>query len=354
MTRRESHLHGLLIVDKPGLQELLGQAGQALPADLPRSASDQLSEEEMPRLYTSHDVVQRVRRWSGQRRIGHTGTLDPMASGVLVLCLGQATRLVEYYQGHDKTYYAEVKLGAATDTYDAVGQVVETAAVPSLTNTQIEHALARFRGDILQQPPVYSALKQGGESLHRKARRGETVTVAPRPVTIHSLELLDFQAPDRLCLRVICSAGTYIRSLAHDLGRALNSCAHLTLLRREAAGFFTLADSQPLGAIEAAAQADTFEHLLLPAGTHLAMPELLVDAEVAKVLGQGQKVYLPASTKPVSVQAGETPAALAKIVTNDARFLGIGRCLKQNKLSSEHHAGETLWKAEKWLANPTP
>jgi len=145
-------LSGLLVIDKPGLD---GDVANSAGIDLP----------------TSHDVVQRVRRWSRQRRIGHTGTLDPMASGVLVLCLGNATRLVEYYQGHDKEYTACVTLGSTTDTYDRLGEVTARHNVGPLEPDTIEGTLDHFRGEILQRPPVYSALKQGGESLHRKARR---------------------------------------------------------------------------------------------------------------------------------------------------------------------------------------
>lgn len=170
-------IEGLLVVDKPGLAVGESPAGIDLP--------------------TSHDVVQRVRRWSGQRRIGHTGTLDPMASGVLVLCLGAATRLVEYYQGHDKEYLACIELGTVTDTYDACGQVVERRPVGRLEADGVEALLATFRGEIQQRPPIFSALKQGGESLHRKARRGEEIRVESRPVTVHRLELLSIEGTEQ-------------------------------------------------------------------------------------------------------------------------------------------------------------
>ncbi len=146
-----------------------------------------------------------ARRWSGQRRIGHTGTLDPMASGVLVLCLGHATRLVEYYQRHDKQYYAEMALGAATDTYGATGAVVAQGPAPMLDRGSLDEALARFRGDILQTPPAYSAIKQQGEALYRKrvaAKRWRS----NRAVCIRRLDLLDYEPGRRLCLRVVCSA----------------------------------------------------------------------------------------------------------------------------------------------------
>lgn len=347
MPRRESHYHGLLIVDKPGLQQSLATPLPARGVDEKQTTSlvaaladpDATASESAPRLYTSHDIVQRVRRWSGQRRIGHTGTLDPMASGVLVLCLGQATRLVEYYQGHDKQYYVEVTLGTATDTYDRMGTVCAQSPVPSLTTADIEAALAAFRGPIMQLPPIYSALKQDGESLHHKVRRGEIVTVAPRPVTMHQIALLAFRPPDQITLRVTCSAGAYMRSLAHDLGLALQTHAHLSLLRREAAGAFTLADAHPLAAIEAAAQADALDRLLLPLGYGLDMAELVLDDTSTKRLGHGQVVALP---KP----SAELPPVLAKGINAEGVLLGILQCVNPVAATGDVY----LWKAEKWFA----
>ncbi|NJN83735.1 MAG: riboflavin biosynthesis protein RibF [Caldilineaceae bacterium] len=279
----DNQLNGLLVVDKPGLPDL--------PSALPVIGEDADPHAD-PRLPTSHDIVQMVRRWSGQKRIGHTGTLDPMASGVLVLCLGQATRLVEYYQGHDKQYHAAIELGAATDTYDAMGQVTEESPVPALSPEMIERALDRFRGPIMQTPPVYSALKQGGESLHRKARRGEDVSATARPVTIHRIDLLDFLPPARIVLRVVSSAGVYIRSLAHDLGNALGTHGHLAKLRREAAGAFTLADAHPLAEIEQAASKGELEQLMWPLAQQLDLPRLQLDEETIRRLGFGQHVML--------------------------------------------------------------
>ncbi len=310
------------MVDKPGL-----------PADQPVDPA--------ARLLTSHDVVQRVRRWGGQRRIGHTGTLDPMASGVLVLCLGQATRLVEYYQGHDKTYSAEIVLGTATDTYDRTGQVIASAPPPPLTATTIEAALARFRGDLMQTPPRFSALKQGGEALYAKARRGEEVAVTPRPVTIHLLELLAWTPPDRLALRVRCSAGTYIRSLAYDLGQALGTPAHLAALRREVAGLFTLDHAHPLAAIQAAAERSELAALLLPPGAGLALPVLLVDNEMQRRLGHGQLV-----TVPTALLDSPPPAdTLAQALNAAGELAGIVRVQ-----GPAEEADSLIWKAEKWLA----
>jgi tRNA pseudouridine55 synthase len=231
-------LNGVLVVDKPG-------RGDSLPPVERRQRTEQSNEPRPARLPTSHDVVDWVRRWSGQRRIGHTGTLDPMAS---------ATRLVEYYQGETKSYAAGVTLGSATDTYDAEGQTVATAPVPPLAAEAIRTALARFTGEIRQRPPVYSAIKQGGENLYEKARRGESVEAPERTVTIHQLRLETWQPPDRINLWVDCSAGTYVRSLAVDLAVALGTVGHLAALRRERVGEFTLAHAHSWQQIQEAAR----------------------------------------------------------------------------------------------------
>lgn len=341
---RESHYHGLLIVDKPGLQPSYVNPITNGIADA-EPANEAVASAPPQRLYTSHDIVQLVRRWSGQRRIGHTGTLDPMASGLLVLCLGQATRLVEYYQGHDKQYYAEVTLGSATDTYDQMGVVSAERAVPALTVADIEQALAAFRGEILQRPPAYSALKQGGESVHRKARRGEEVILEPRPITIHQLDLVAFTPPNHIALRVRSSAGTYIRSLAHDLGQALHTYAHLSHLRREAVGGFTLNDAHTLAAIEGGAQAETLDKLLLPLGYGLPMAEIRLDAEMLTRLGHGQTVVAPS---PVTAAPSMlVKGMLVKGMTGDGVLAGLLHCL--GHANARDH--EYLWKAEKWFAN---
>ncbi len=334
MTQSDSPLSGLLIVDKPGLPAGAFTAGAPVMAGAAPVDEGALA----ARLFTSHDVVQRVRRLAHQRRIGHTGTLDPMASGVLVLCLGWATRLVEYYQGHDKSYLAQVTLGFETDTYDLLGRVVAQQPVPHLTAGAIESALQSMSGAVLQRPPAYSALKQEGESLHRKARRGEVVEAPARAVTFHALELLDFAPPATLTLRVVCSAGAYVRSLAVDLGRALGTVATLSALRREAAGPFTLAQAHTLPAIEAAAAADDVASLLLAPGHGLHLPTLTVDAESERRLGQGQRVTLAA---PAGLDGanGEAQARDA-----GGRLLGIVRGLQPDI------NGPALWQADKWFA----
>jgi tRNA pseudouridine55 synthase len=191
---------------------------------------------------TSHDVVERVRDLLHER-VGHAGTLDPQATGVLLLCVGAATRLSRFLQGHDKIYEGVVRLGWATDTYDAQGEpAADPVPVPSLHEEAVRAALGRFMGEQQQVPPVYSAKKVRGQPAYRRARRGEPVQPDPVTVTVYALELLQL-AGEQIHLRVHCSAGTYVRTLAHDLGAALGCPAHLAALRRTASGAFDLRDA---------------------------------------------------------------------------------------------------------------
>jgi tRNA pseudouridine55 synthase len=197
---------------------------------------------------TSHDVVARVRRLAGQRRVGHGGTLDPPATGVLVLALGRATRLLPFLPTEPKRYLATVAFGAETDTLDAAGAVTATADASGVDEAGLRAALAGFLGPQLQVPPMVSAIKVGGERLYAKARRGEQVERAPRPIVIHELGLLRFTPGERpvATIEVACSGGTYVRSLAADLGRTLGTLAHLASLRRTAVGRFTERDARTL------------------------------------------------------------------------------------------------------------
>jgi tRNA pseudouridine55 synthase len=197
---------------------------------------------------TSHDVVARVRRLAGQRRVGHGGTLDPPATGVLVLALGRATRLLPFLPTEPKRYLATVAFGAETDTLDAAGTVTATADASGVDEAGLRAAMAGFLGPQLQVPPMVSAIKVGGERLYAKARRGEQVERAPRPIVIHELELLGFTPGERpaATIDVACSGGTYVRSLAADLGRALGTLAHLASLRRTAVGRFTEQEAHTL------------------------------------------------------------------------------------------------------------
>jgi tRNA pseudouridine55 synthase len=195
---------------------------------------------------TSHDVVARMRRVLGERRIGHTGTLDPHASGVLPLVVGRATRLAKFLSGERKRYEAIVRLGIATTTYDGEGtQVGARWTGPLPSRAEIDRALDAFRGTFLQQPPVYSAKKIDGERSYASARSGAAVVPAPVTVTVDRLEITSVSGDD-VTLNVDCSAGFYVRSLAHDLGRQLGTGAHLSALRRTASGTLTLEDAIPL------------------------------------------------------------------------------------------------------------
>jgi len=238
---------------------------------------------------TSHDVVDRIRRHTGVRRVGHGGTLDPFATGVLVVCLGKATRLAEFLIGSPKQYRAVVELGRSTDTYDRTGQVTAARDPSGVTREQVEAALARFRGKVLQTPPPFSALKKGGVPLYRLARAGKPLRPDPREVEIAQLDLVAWDPP-RLTLEVTCSAGTYIRSLAHDLGQALGCGAHLVDLVRLRSGRFRLEEAVPLEALLAAGP-EGWQQWLLPlemAVEHL--PRVDLDAGEVRRLSQGQPV----------------------------------------------------------------
>jgi tRNA pseudouridine55 synthase len=203
---------------------------------------------------TSHDVVNRVRRATKIRQVGHAGTLDPLATGVLVVCLGQATRISEYLLGHDKAYRATIRLGIETNTYDAAGEIVATRDA-HVDRATVERELAQLVGGIQQVPPMFSAIKRDGQKLYELARQGIEIEREARLVVIRSIELCGYQAPDAV-IEVQCSAGTYIRSLAHDLGAALGTGGHLIELTRTAAGPFTIDQAIPLEAFEAAARED--------------------------------------------------------------------------------------------------
>ena len=220
---------------------------------------------------TSFQVVSLVRRLSGVRRVGHAGTLDPSATGVLLVCLGQATRLVEYMMEATKVYRGEVRLGITTDTLDATGTPVSQADPSNIDRRQVEEALTAFVGEIDQVPPMFSALKYNGEPLYRYARAQRQVERQARRVTIHRLQLLAFRPP-LATIEVECGKGTYIRALAHDLGQQLGCGAHLAALARLRVGPFTLDDACSLPQLEAAFQEGRWQSLLHPPDA--ALPSL--------------------------------------------------------------------------------
>lgn len=233
-----------------------------------------------PARMTSHDAVTICRRKLGVRRIGHAGTLDPDATGVLVFGVGRATRLLQFLEGHDKCYRTTVVFGIETSTQDSSGEVISTADASFLTPERIEDVLGRFRGEIAQVPPMVSAVKVGGERLYKKARRGEEIERAARRVRIHELRL---EEPDPPTLFVRCSKGTYVRTLVHDLGRALGVGAHIAMLRRLSVGPFTLEQAVPMDGVSPEA--------LLPMETAVAgLPRRVVAAPTALALVQGKTV----------------------------------------------------------------
>jgi tRNA pseudouridine55 synthase len=217
---------------------------------------------------TSHDVVQIIRKGTNIRRAGHTGTLDPRASGVLVILVGPAVRLSEYVSASDKRYQAVVRLGQSTDTYDADGRVVRTSPV-NITEEEFEKALKQFIGEIEQVPPPYSAVKVKGKKAYEMAREGEEVDLLPRKIQVYNLDLLEWAPPDAV-IDVYCSSGTYVRSLAHDLGEALGCGAYLVGLRRTKSGRFTLRDAVPLRKLREAFENGTWYQHLIPAAEALS------------------------------------------------------------------------------------
>jgi len=217
---------------------------------------------------TSHDVVQIIRKGTNIRRAGHTGTLDPRASGVLVILVGPAVRLSEYVSASDKRYQAVVRLGQSTDTYDADGRVVSTSPV-NITEDEFANALKQFIGEIEQVPPPYSAVKIKGKKAYEMAREGEEVELLPRKIQVYNLDLLEWAPPDAV-IDVYCSSGTYVRSLAHDLGEALGCGAHLVGLRRTKSGRFTLRDAVPLRKLRESFENGTWYQHLIPAAEALS------------------------------------------------------------------------------------
>ncbi|HMD45108.1 MAG TPA: tRNA pseudouridine(55) synthase TruB [Acidimicrobiales bacterium] len=261
-----------------------------------------------PAGWTSHDVVARCRKVFAQRRVGHAGTLDPDATGVLLVGVGRATRLLRFLTALPKTYVAEVVLGTATSTLDASGEVVGRFDMDGVTLEQVRAAAAGLTGDILQVPPMVSAVKVGGQRLHRLARQGIEVERSPRPVTVYRFAVDAGDEPGVVRIEVECSSGTYVRVLAADLGTALGGGAHLRALRRTRIGSFVAAEAHPVDALEPS-------DLLAPAEALRDLDSVTVDAEMEALIARG----LPLDR--VSLGAGgEGPWAL---VDGSDRLLAV-------------------------------
>jgi tRNA pseudouridine55 synthase len=274
---------------------------------------------------TSHDVVHRARRALGIRAVGHTGTLDPFATGLLVLLLGRATRLARFLDRQPKQYLATAHLGIQTDTDDLTGAVIREAPSGEISRSRVLQELAAFRGEQVQRPPQYSAKQVGGERSYRRARRGERAELKPVPVTIHQIDLIEYQPP-QLTFRASVSAGTYLRAVARDLGERLGVGAHLTALRREAIGSLRVEDALTLDQVRRDA--------VLPA--HTVLPDLprveldsasrkavrhgraVVDGRAAGQRGGGAEVALIAAGELVAVAREENGLLQPKVVLEGA------------------------------------
>ena len=260
---------------------------------------------------TSHDVVARARRALGEKRVGHTGTLDPFASGLLLLCVGRATRLAEFLSGLDKTYIADVMLDAFTDTDDRTGQrITETDAWRLIDEARVREALAHFTGTISQVPPAYSAKKVQGERSYRAARRGEELELQPVQVTIHSLRLLHY-APPLVRVEVDCSSGTYIRALARDIGAFLGTGGYLLELRRTRVGEFGVERAVTLERLEDPDAVSA--HAIRPLDALRHIPRVDVDAVTVDRLRHGQRVPIeqPVEEGTVAVASDNELIAIA-------------------------------------------
>ncbi len=270
---------------------------------------------------SSNAALQTVKRLYRACKAGHTGSLDPLASGLLPICLGDAAKVSQFLLDADKRYEALVELGRSTTTYDAEGEVVESRPV-AVSEALLRQALANFVGWIDQVPPMFSALKQHGQPLYKQARRGITVERAARRVHISEIRLLDY-AGERVRIEVACSKGTYIRSLAHDLGQVLGCGAHLAGLRRLGTGVFSLQDAVTISALEAMTPAAR-EALLLPADSALAaVPLVRLSPQEARAICCGRSTTV----------ADRLAPGWVRLYEGNARFLGMGEVLPDGRVA---------------------
>jgi len=276
---------------------------------------------------TSFKVVARVKRLSGNKKAGHAGTLDPAATGVLPVCIGQGTRVVEFLVNDSKTYRAQIELGRATDTYDASGQVVRQGDTTGITQEQMEKALNAFRGSIRQIPPMFSAVKRHGRPLYELARCGITVERESRPAQVYRLDMIDWRLPVAT-VEIECSRGTYIRSIAHDLGQLLGCGAHLKSLVRTRCGIFHINDAVTLSQLEDAFQRGRWQRFLYPPDSVLGhWKAIVVGSEAEDIIRHGGSVVLEEETRLEGQQYPEQTGydEFYRGYTVDGRFFGVLR-----------------------------
>jgi tRNA pseudouridine55 synthase len=289
-----------------------------------------------PASMASFAVVRRVKRLTGAKRVGHAGTLDPIATGVLPICLGRATRIVEYLVGQPKTYLATVRFGETTDTHDSEGAVIATAELDNLTAERVEAALPAFVGEIRQLPPMYSALKYRGKPLYSYARAGKEAPREERTVRVYRLEAHRF-APPEMELEMECGRGADVRTRVHDLGQARGCGAHMTGLVRTRSGPFTLAEAIDLETLERAAESGAWEELLQPVDRVLeSWAAALLDEGHSRAVRQGRLVALTPVRRELLDTPPETPC---RAYSHDGDFLAILR-----------HLGAGRWQPEKVFA----
>ena len=276
---------------------------------------------------TSNDAVQRAKRLFNASKVGHTGSLDPLATGVLPLCFGEATKFSQYLLTSDKRYVVRIRLGVATDSGDADGEVIATRPVPDLTADEVERALDSFRGEIEQVPSMFSAIKHQGQPLYKLARQGIEVERESRPVTIFENELLALEG-DEMTLSIHCSKGTYVRTIAEDLGEMLGCGAHVTALRRTAAGPYQESDLLTFETLEAALEEGSLDRFLLPVSSAVGdWPEVSLSDDTAYYLRQGQPVMVPHAPTRGWVRLFQLRSEGA------SRFLGVGEVLDDGRVA---------------------
>jgi len=279
-----------------------------------------------PKDRTSFSIVAIVKRLSGEQRVGHAGTLDPAATGVLPVCFGQGTRVVEFLVDTTKVYRAEIELGVATDTYDASGKVIQVADYSGISQCQLESALTSYCGLIEQTPPMYSAVKYQGRPLYQLARAGITVERKSRPTKIHKLELIEWQPPI-FTIEVVCGKGTYIRSLAHDLGQTMGCGAHLKSLVRLRCGPFDIKDAISLPQLEDAFDYGYWRQFVYPIDTVLSHWSAIVVGDTdGQAIRNGRPLSLENNTCPGQYLPESVPEKTrCRAYALDGRFLGVLR-----------------------------